>query len=175
MSAAELETTEQPAEGQLVANPFTGEVVDLAADTATLAGILRQAKRFDEEKKDFVKAVQREVIARMDKDASWTMHFPGLDLVSQSPRRVEYNGEALKKVLEELVAEGLISLDAAKAAIKREVKYSAKKRGVDALKKVSDDVKARLRSAERRLPDESRYVSVRIKDDVVDATTAGGE
>src|SRR3954454_15901157 len=115
MTGTELEM--QPAEGQLVRNPFTGEVVDLLADTATLAQVLRDIKRLDEEKKDLVKAIQREVIGRMDLDAKWTMHFPGVDLVSQSPRRLEYNGEALKKVLEELVAEGLISLDAAKAAI----------------------------------------------------------
>jgi hypothetical protein len=164
----ELATTSSE---ELITNPFTGEAIDLNADTEVLARAVRSLRDLDDERKAVVKTLSRELLKRMDANAKWTMHFAGLDVTSVAPGKVEYNGEKLKEVLEGLVKDKLITREAALEAIDRKVTYSAKVRGVNALKKLGGDVAKRIRSAEARIPDEKRSVAVKVKEGVID----GGE
>ena len=149
--------------GEVLPNPFTGEVIDLDAPTEVLAKELQQLRDLDTERKRLVAVVQREIIRRCDFDAKLTYHFPGFDLTADGKGRREYNGEALKKVLEGLLDDGLISRDAARAAIERTVSFKARRSGTNALEKLGGDVAKRLKSAERRIPDEKRRVSIKPK------------
>lgn len=170
MTGADLVRAVDAGDRQLL-NTITGEVINLDADEETLARTIRALRDLDDDRKLLVKAVSRELLTRMDANAKWTLHFTGLDVSSSSPGKVEYNGERLKGILEELVRDRLITKDAALAAIERKVSFAAKKSGVNALKKLGGEVEKRLRSAEARIPDEKRTVIVKAKNDVVD----GGE
>lgn len=151
---------------RLLPNTFTGEAIDLDAPTEALAKDLLYLRELDTERKQLVRAVSDELLARMDKSAAWTLHFPGLDLTGDTPKRREYKPERVLKVLEELVADGTIRKEAAQKAIERKVSYSVKKSGVNAIKKLGGDVAKKLAGCEVPLPDASRRVSVKSKDTV---------
>jgi hypothetical protein len=133
---------------RLLPNTFTGEAIDLDASTEALAKDLLYLRELDNERKQLVRAVSDELLKRMDKEASWTLHFPGLDVSGDTKNRREYKPDRLLKVLEELVAEGTITKDAAQKAIERNVTYK------------------RLYGCEVPLSDASRRVSVKSKDAV---------
>ena len=120
----------------------------------------------DTERKQLVRSVSDELLTRMDRDAGWTMHFPGLDISGDTPNRREYKADRVLKVLEDLVADGTITKEAAQKAIERKVSYTVKKRGVDAIKKLGGDVAKRLYGCEVPIPDSARRVSVKAKESV---------
>jgi hypothetical protein len=163
----ELETTQatevEETAPRLLPNTFTGEAIDLDGPTESLAKDLLYLRELDTERKSLVRAVSDELLARMDKDAKWTLHFPGLDLTGDTPKRREYNSERVLKVLEELVTAGTINKEAAQKAIERKVSYTVKKSGVNAIKKLGGEVAKKLAGCEVPLPDASRRVAVKSK------------
>lgn len=161
---ASTELVPQTPATRLLPNPFTGVAIDLDADSETLARAIRELRDLDEERKQIVKDISHELLQRMDQDASWTLHFPGLDVSGDTPNRKTYKSERLVKVLEALVTEGKISKEAAQAAVEVEVKYKVKKRGVDAIRKLGGEISKRLYGCEVPIPDSTRSVSVKVKE-----------
>lgn len=154
MSDTETETA-------AVLNPRTGEVVDLTADTAELAAYLADVRQWE---RDFLRgckrAVELELIRRMDRDAKYTLRAGGLEITGDGPGRVKYEEEVLRAQLRPLVQQDIISQDAMNAAVKEVVTYQVMARGVNALKKLGGPV-AEAVAAATRLSDDPRRVQVK--------------
>lgn len=122
-------------------NPATGEQFDLDAPTETLGQFLVDVREFELLVREHKKVVQRELLARMDRQAKWTEHVAGLKLVGSSPAPSdEWDGAELRTTLLELVDAGVLSIEAVDAAVETRVTYHPKKGGVNALRKLGGQV-----------------------------------
>ena len=106
----------------------TGEMLEVAtAPTETLAAFILNAKEVHEEIRDAEAIVNEELIARMDRDASWTARVNDgrteyeLSTTSPDAGTTAYVPEDLERELRPLVERGTVSADAAGAALKRQV------------------------------------------------------
>lgn len=119
------------------ANPLSGEVLTLASPSDDLGRYLADLREFESVLREHKKMVTRELLGRMDKQASWTQHFAGLKLTGQSPQPgEEWDGAELREALLKLVDEGKLSIEAVDAAVETVVSYNVKKAGVNKLRKV---------------------------------------
>jgi hypothetical protein len=129
----------------VLVNPRTGEVLGLLeADDGELGEYIEAVRDWEHMAKVAKRVVSAELHRRMDSEARWTMHAGPLTIQGESPDRVEWDAAELRPLLRALVAEELISADAAQAALKREVVFTVSKRGVNALRKIGGAVKARI-------------------------------
>jgi hypothetical protein len=120
-------------------DPGTGEVLDpvpasalldpeRAAEVASrapdedLAEWLAKARDFTGEINAGKATVSRELHGRMDVDAEWTRETDRYKISGESPDRIEYDVDVLRKVLNRLVRAGRISRAAAKKAVKKLLK-----------------------------------------------------
>ena len=84
-----------------VVHPLTGEVLSLDLPDAELALALDGVRILEGELRDVKSALGRELLARMDASASWTLHLPGVGKVTApSPKPlIEYDGPGLREAL----------------------------------------------------------------------------
>jgi hypothetical protein len=144
---------------QLV-NPSTGEVVELDGPTESLAEFLADMREHESLCREAKKLVTREVVSRMDKSATWTLHVAGLKLSAASPAPTEeFDGPELKEALHALVEEGVLSIEAVDAAVETVVSYKPRKAGINALRKLGGRV-AEVIAEHCREVEKDRYVSV---------------
>jgi len=133
----------------------TGELVDVREastdrlgrfleDTAELVGQLGEARS----------AVEREVLRRMDTRASWTTAGQEFQLQAPSPEAgmSYYDADALLEVLIDLGRRGLITRQAAHAALKTDttVEHKAQQAGVKALLSLGGEVADAVAACRRR-------------------------
>lgn len=118
-----------------VVSPRTGEVIDLAAPDADLAGFLVDVREHESLLREAKNIVQRELPRRMDHAKKWTVHVPGFKLTGQSPKPEEsWDGLDLRQALSPLVDRGDLSVEALDAAVETIVDYKVHKRGINALR-----------------------------------------
>lgn len=145
-----------------LANPATGEVVDLAAPDDALARCLEEVKALESELREYKAEVGRELLVRMDANASWTVKVAGgLRLESESPGLLEYDAEALHAELLALIEAEKITRKAANEALGLTVEKKVKKRGVKALEKLGGEVAEAIARTASKKPAGARRVSVK--------------
>jgi hypothetical protein len=126
-----------------VLNPTTGEILSLDRPTGELGRYLLEVREFEQVLREHKNLVTRELLARLDKDASWTLYEDGLKIVGQSPAPVkEWDGAELRSALLGLVDEGVLSIEAVDAAVETIVTYKPRKAGIGKLRKLGGRVKA---------------------------------
>lgn len=125
-----------------VIDPFTGEAVVIAdAPTDTLAAFLHNVREVEGAFREQKRAVTREIVERMDREARWTGTVGDYKIVADGPPKpIEYQAEALYEALREYVDSGAISEAALDAAVERTYSYRAKHRGIQALLKLGGHI-----------------------------------
>ena len=142
------------------ANPITGEVLTLASPNADLGRYLADLREFEGRVREYKRAVTDELLARMDRSASWTVHAEGVKLSGASPQpSEEWDGPALREALLDLVDEGVLSIEAVDAAVETVVSYKPRKAGINALRKLGGRA-AELVAEHRREVEKQRYITV---------------
>lgn len=145
-----------------VLNPITGEVLTLDSSTAALGQALGDIREFKSLLDETVRAISGELHARMDQEALYTVHTPGLELRGQSPAPVEsWDGVELRTALLELSDAGTLSIDAVDRAVETVVTYKARKAGIVALRKLGGEVEQTIDSLCQRSERERRITVVR--------------
>jgi hypothetical protein len=150
----------------IVVDPMAGEVVDLAvASTDRIADFLVNVRELESQLREQKNLAQREILARMDREAAWTARVGDWVLTAPSPNpRIVYDAETLEAVLAELVESDLIAPNAASAAVERVVVLKVHKNAVNKLLKLGGAVKARIDAlAVEEAPE--RKVSVKRRTD----------
>lgn len=143
-----------------VLNPITGEVVALDAPTDHLGEWLDNVRDFEGAIREQKAAVTAELLRRMDNEATWTVHAGPFKLTGRSPEpETVYDAARLRAVLEQLVADDLISERAMNEACEPIVELKPRKAGIAKLLKLGGAVRRLIEQcAEDREP--TRYVRV---------------
>jgi hypothetical protein len=103
----------------LVQIPQTGELIDVkSATTDRLAEAHDEIKTYTAELRSFARAVDDELIERMDYDGKRTFHGEGFTLESTAPTQRDWDMDRLQIVLARLVREETISQRKADACIR---------------------------------------------------------
>lgn len=137
----------------------SGDVLTLDSPTEDLAGYLADVRDLESQLREEKAIVNRELLARLDKQAKWTVHASGLSLSAPSPEPAwEWDGAGLHAALTELADQDIISTDAVNAAVEIEHVYKVRKAGVSALWKIP--ALRGLIDQFREPKDKARYVKV---------------
>lgn len=142
-------------------DPLTGELCPLDGPTDALGTFLADVREIESRLREAKAVVTAELLARMDREGTWTVRVPGMKITGEAPGRVEYDVEKLRTVVDELVAEGTISQEAAGRAVESRVVWVAHARGVTALRKLGGHVTAALDLCVRPV-DRPRRVTVSL-------------
>lgn len=119
-------------------DPATGEELDLSlCSDATLANLRDMIRDAEDEQRQAKRQIDAEVLARMDRNAKWTIKTEGgLELTAPSPAsKSEYDAGALHAALMAFVDDGLLSVEAVDAAVEQVLTYKPRVRGIEALRK----------------------------------------
>lgn len=150
--------------GATLLNVDTGEI-ELADDasTETLAVVLRELQKLlldTGQKKRWVGGL---MIAKMDAGAAWTARAAGVKVTGKSPQAdtIEWDVTALDAILDELVAEGVITAEAKTAAVSQRIELVKHAAGIKALEKLPA-VAERIAAAKSIVPAGDRHVSVSV-------------
>jgi hypothetical protein len=124
--------------GTSIVDPRTGEAVlihDATLDQlAACREWIRDLEHTTREAKGLIDA---EVVRRFDATAKWSATVAGFKLSAPSPApAVEYDAQELRGRLEELVADGVLSMDAVDAAVEVSVSFKPRVAGIKALEKL---------------------------------------
>jgi hypothetical protein len=139
--------------------PYTGETVDLASSPDKLAAVLYEIRNLESRLREAKGELTEELLGRMDANARWTERFGEYHVTGKSPEpTIEYDGERLFDALRTLHDQGLITYEAAEAAIK--TKHEAQRRGVNALLKLGGKVAEEVRACEKEPEPKRRYLKV---------------
>jgi len=155
------------ATGGEVLDRSSGELIDVReAPTDRLARFLDEAAELVSLIGEARAQVDREVLRRMDEEATWTARAGDFELRAPSPEAgmAYYDEQALEEVLDGLVERGLVSEPAAAAALEVETKVERKPRqgGIKALLRLGGEVAEAVAACERRREEPSRR-SVRVR------------
>jgi hypothetical protein len=159
MSSTDL--TPHASDMPAVVDPVTGEALVLAdVPTDSLALFLSNAREIDSTLREQKKAVGREILARMDKEAKWSAALGDWNVKGDGPTKpTEYDAEQLYEALGEFVDAGVITEAAREDAVERTYAYKAKHRGIQALTKLGGGVAEVIRAHSREV-EKDRRVSV---------------
>ncbi len=137
----------------------TGETVALhEAGDDLLADALDHLDEARRQVADARRIIGDEAIRRMDARALWTMSAGGRKLTAPSPApAVEWDVALLRKVLSELVEDGVIGEDAADRACEPVVDWKVHAKGITALERIPG-VADRLALCRTSVPRENRSV-----------------
>ena len=145
-----------------VLNPSTGELIDLGSPTDVLVRARMDAKEMVSMLMEYQRALDREVVDRMDDECVWTVHADGLVASAQSSAPVEkIDAEGLYKDLWNLVPDSLSS-GAVDRAIELVPSYKISKRGLDALRKAGGVVLEVIERHTTRERPVDRRVTVKV-------------
>lgn len=146
-----------------VVNPVTGELIDFDADNHELASKHSDIRMVEVMLREAREEIGREFIRRMDHDAKYTIHADGYKITAPSPAPgIEYDTDELAAVLVDLVSAGVVSEDAARRALKEEVRLIPQTAGIKALLKLGGEVAEKIRTCGREVDKPRR---VRITED----------
>lgn len=159
MSGGEL----VPAQAAPIANPMTGEALELTASEEDLAAAIDAAKEMEGRLREFKSAISDELLRRMDHEAKWTIRPGRYKVEGSAPPAPDYDAEKLLPVLTRLVREKLITPGAAHDALERpKAPLKVKRRGINALLKLGGEVAAALAECQVEVT-KPRSVSVKIE------------
>ena len=150
---------------EAVIHPVTGEFLQLdTLHVDRLANLLADIKDLESRLREMKSLASREVLRRQDREAKWTTPAGGYVLKGSSPTPTEEWDElALREDLYQLVDNGVITEEAADAAVETVVTYKVRKAGINALRKlggaVAETVDKHCREVEK-----TRYISVSRSD-----------
>jgi hypothetical protein len=158
---------------RFVIHPITGEQLSLDSPDAQLAGAVEGIRTLESQLKDVKSAITREWLDRRDREASWTVHVPGVGKVSapspkptvvygepRSRSPVTYDAGPLREALLALADEGLITMQAVDAAVEPVVTYEPRKKGITALLRLGGRVGATVSAFAQEAPEKARYLTV---------------
>lgn len=118
----------------IVVHPATGEILELDASTEMLARWLTEARELDERMREEKRRVVQELLARMDRDAQYTVRAGDMEIKGDGPAPpTEYDAEPLRRELEEFVDAEVISQDALDRAVEIVHVYKPRANGLKAL------------------------------------------
>jgi hypothetical protein len=142
-------------------SPSTGEeVIPADAATNTLAEVRDAIRTVEEDLRLAKQTIDAELIGRMDSAAKWSVSVGGFKLSAPSPApSVEYDAQALRGRLEELVADGLLSMQAVDAAVEVVTTFKVRAAGVNALRKLGGLVAEAVQDCSQTV-DKPRRVTV---------------
>lgn len=143
----------------------TGEVIALVdASREVIAQGLRDIELRLNALVDLKRVLADALITRMDANASWTTAARGVKVTAPRPTRGQWDwdGADLAAILDDLVNEGVITLDAKLAACQPRTEFKVLLRGVDALMAIPG-VAERILPARREAPEKPRRVKVEVK------------
>ena len=145
----------------VVADPATGEVIDLAtATTDALAAYLANVRDLEHTLREQKKAAQGEVLRRMDSEATWTVRVGDWKLTGASPApKVVYDAEGLQADLQQLAADDLVAPAAVDRAVETVTSLRISQAGINSLVKLGGAV-AEVVARHRREEPRDRRVSV---------------
>lgn len=148
--------------GLQVANPLTGELLTIAnASDRDLADYLVDVRELESSIREHKSLVNRELLARMDRNASWTLPAGDWKLSAPSPATgEEWDGAGLYAALCDLSDSGVITMDAVNLAVTIEHVYKVRAVGVKALRKLPGVGQVVDRFCTEAEP-KQRYVSVK--------------
>lgn len=115
---------------ELARNPATGEVLDLSsADTGAIAAAVDEVEQMRGRLSDFASAAADELLARLDRNASWRLRVGSphgdcqFEISAPSPDAgtTGYDERVLERELAALIDDGAITAHAAEAALERTV------------------------------------------------------
>lgn len=143
-------------------NPVTGEVLDLrTAQDVDLAAWLDAVKAMEQAQRAAKKAVQGELLRRMDRNASYTIRDGEFEITGDSPKpTVQYDVEPLAADLDELVLAGLLTEEARARVIVETVERKVSQRELNKLLNLGGPV---AEAVERHRTEAPRDRRVRIK------------
>jgi hypothetical protein len=135
-------------------NPATGEALTLESPSPDLGRYLADIREIESVVREHKRIVSRELLARMDRTASWTLRAEGLKIVGQSPAPPEeWDGAELRQALLKHVDAGRLSVEAVDAAVETIISYKPRKAGITALRKlggpIAETVNGLAHTAER--------------------------
>lgn len=148
------------AQSMTVVSPRTGEIITLSGTTEDLGAYLADVREHESLLKEAKRLVQRELVARMDRQAKWTIHAGGLKLSAPSPKPSEvWDGAELRAQLLALVDDDTLAIEAVDAAVEVIVDHKVHKAGVNALRSLGGPARE-IVDALAEEPEKERYVSV---------------
>jgi hypothetical protein len=159
-----------PPTGGEVLDRSSGELIDLReASTDRLARFLDETAELLSLVKEARAQVDREVLRRMDEEATWTARVGSFELRAPSPEAgmTYHDADALEEALDDLVERGLVSEQAATAALEVETRVERKTRqgGIRALLRLGEVAEAVAACERRREEPPRRSVRVRRRRD----------
>jgi hypothetical protein len=153
-----------PAPAPIVIHPATGEVVPLDGPTDMLASFLASTRELEGALREAKRAVSAELHARMDAEASWTLHVRSYTITGESPNRIEYDADKLHARLAELVADDLLAPRAAEQAVEVVTTRKARARGINQLLKLGGAVADAIKTCQVPV-ERDRRISVKARRD----------
>lgn len=156
-----MSALDRPDRPAVVADPITGEVLDLAtAATDELAAYLANVRDLEHRLRDHKKAAQAEVLKRMDSEATWTVRVGDWKLTGASPSpKVVYDAQGLQADLRQLAADDLVAPAAVERAVETVTSLRVSQAGINALEKLGGAV-AEVVARHRREEPRDRRVAV---------------
>jgi hypothetical protein len=149
----------------IVINPATGEVLSLDEPTEILARWLSETRELEERLREEKRRVTRELIDRMDRDASYTLRAGDLEIKGDGPEApTEYDAEALYAELKEFVDSEAITEDALARAVEPVVTYKPRAGGLNALRKRGGSIADAIERHSRPKENYERRVSIKARD-----------
>lgn len=121
--------------------PFGKGTLDLDAPTDHLGLAIANLRDIKAAIDTAVRDINDELIARADKDASYTYRGNGVEITLDGPGRTDITDpDGLRTALLALVEDDVITVQAVDAAVQEVVTFKASKRGLGALKKLGGRV-----------------------------------
>lgn len=147
----------------LVVIPSTGEALSLTQPTDDLAAAVDFCRDLKRQADTAIRTIGEELLRRQDKAASWTTHTEHFEIVGQSPAPdTEWDVDALRATLTDMVEAEEIADEAFDNALEPVVTWKVRKRGLDAIRKLNDDVRERIDACGRAV-ERQRRVAVKLK------------
>jgi len=143
-----------------VVHPATGELLTHGSPDEDLASALEVIREAEHDLADAKRVISGWLLERMDHEASWTRRGGAFKLQSVAPHPVtEYDGEALRRLLDEAVEAGAISEAARDGAVSVELSYKVHAAGVGALLRLGGELAEQVRACGQDV-ERRRYVRV---------------
>lgn len=161
----DLVRREPGTENVSLVDPDSGEVVSLAdAPDTLIAAVLRQLKIAQEDLRDAQRGLGAVLIDRMDREGAWTVGARGVKVSAPSPAAgaIHWDAELLHEILDGLVADNVITRDAALRACSTKLEYVTHAAGLNALAKISG-VGDKIARAKRQAEPKPRTITIRLE------------
>ena len=149
----------------IVINPATGEVLSLSEPTEVLGGWLLEVREQEQRLRAEKLAVARELISRMDSEASYTVRVGQFELKGDGPETpTEYEALELRTALQEFVDGGVITPEALDRAVEPVTTFRARAAGLNALKRLPGSIGEGIDRHSHPKEGYERRVSVKLRD-----------